>query len=278
MGWLQQEINATSRLTFSGGFRYDDYSDFGSEWSPKVNAGFSVAEGHRLHASFGHGFRAPTFGELYLFTPPFFVGNPDLRPERSDTFTGGYSHAGPKAQASVDYFRARVTDGVAFDLSRQPFTYTNVTRYTSSGVNVSLAANLPGGFAPSLAYTYNLRKDASGREIQLGTKHSTVVKVLWANSRLGLRANLRGQLLSKVVFTTDRTSQPAYQIWHAQISKVIATRERVRIRAFVQSDNLFNETDFFRRSPTGEPIPGDFLVWISPRTYLAGLTVDWTSR
>jgi outer membrane cobalamin receptor len=81
--WGQQELNVTSRLKLTAGLRYDDYSDFGHEWSPKAEAVLTLAPEHRLRGSYGHGFRPPHFGELYLNTPPFFVGNPDLVPEIS---------------------------------------------------------------------------------------------------------------------------------------------------------------------------------------------------
>jgi hypothetical protein len=78
VAWAQQELNLTSRLRLSGGVRYDHYSDFGDSWSPKAEIVFTLAPEQRLRGSYGQGFRPPYFGELYLDTPPFFVGNPEL--------------------------------------------------------------------------------------------------------------------------------------------------------------------------------------------------------
>ncbi len=103
--------------------------------------------------------------------------------------------------------------------------------------------------------------------------HTAFVKLLWANTRLGLRANLRGQILNEARFE-DGTSQPPYQVWSAQVSKRLFTGRPASITAFVQSDNLFDRRNIFRRSEEGEPVPGDYQVWLAPRTFLAGVTFE----
>jgi len=108
VAWAQQELNLTSRLRITGGLRYDHYSDFGDEWSPKADVVFTLAPEQRLRGSYGHGFRPPYFGELYLDTPPFFVGNPELVPEESDGYTAGYTFAGRTAQLSLDGYHTSV--------------------------------------------------------------------------------------------------------------------------------------------------------------------------
>jgi len=296
--WLQQEVNV-GQLTLTGGVRYDDYSDFGSEWSPKASALFAFTPEHRVRASYGHGFRPPYFGELYLSTPPFFVGNPDLKPESANTFSGGYSYASGKTQLSADYFYNKVKDGIVFDLTGFPFTYGNLNRYNSSGINLAAAVNLPGGFTPSVSYTYNERvapdvdEDGDGKDDEVGgyPKHTAFLKLLWQDPRLGLRANVRGQINGDVPpGITDPSYQDGYQVWYAQISKTFATAGRYTFDVFAQVDNIFDEKDLYRRQtcppgapPTcqeGAPVNGanDLLqVWIAPRTFQAGITIgmDW---
>ncbi|HSL24482.1 MAG TPA: TonB-dependent receptor [Vicinamibacterales bacterium] len=272
--WLQQEFNVTGRLTVTGGFRYDDYSDFGQEVSPKVGAVYALTDVQRIRATFGHGFRAPSFGELYLYTPPSFVGNPDLEPEISNTVTVGYTAANARVQAAVDVFHAQIENGITFDLSRLPFTYTNLTETSSFGTNTSFAINLPYGFSPSVAYTFVQREDANGAVIGGLPRHTTFLKLLWTNARLGLRANLRAQMLDRTVSSTDGSYVPAYRIWHLQGSKKLRAKGAYGINVFAQIDNLSNRKDILRRNREGEPIAGDFQVWLAPRTFLAGITVD----
>ncbi len=273
--WGQQEIDVASRLKVTAGVRYDDYSDFGSEWSPKADAVFTLARDHRLRGSYGHGFRPPYFGELYLSQPPFFVGNPDLVPEISDGFTAGYAYASGRAQVSVDGYHTKLKNGIVFfQLNSSQFTYRNVDRYTSKGVNVAASVSLPWGLTPSAAYAYNERVDPDGDEIGGYPNHSGFLKLLWANPRLGLRANVRGQWNGAVPPGLDGTYQPAYDVWYAQVSKRFAGLGAYAVSVYAQVDNLFDESDIYLANADGTPVEGQFQVWLAPRTFQFGVTID----
>lgn len=273
VGWAQQEFAFGTDLKVSGGFRYDSYSDFGDKWSPKFSAVYALSAAQRLRLSWGEGFRAPFFNELYLRTASF-VGNPNLQPEQSATLTGGYAWASSRLQASIDVFRADVENGITFDLSGFPFTYGNLSEYTAKGVNTSVSVNLPFGFVPQVAYTHTQREDAQGRDVTGLPRHSTYVKLLWAEPRLGLRANLRGQVNSEAQFS-DGTSQPSYQLWNANVTQRFARRGPYGLSVFAQLDNIFDKTDIFRVNAQGQPIPGDYQVWAAPRAFSAGVSVEF---
>jgi outer membrane receptor for ferrienterochelin and colicins len=274
VAWLQQEVGIGSRLRLTGGVRFDRFSDFGAETSPKVSLVFAPAAAHRVRASFGHGFRPPFFGELYLDTPPSFVGNPKLKPETANTIDAGYSFAGRRAEIAADVFRARVDNGIVFDLSAMPFTYGNLRTYVSKGANLSVSVPLGGGFVPSIAYSFNTRVDLDGVEIGGYARHATYLKLLWSNPRMGLRANVRGQLLGKVPPASDGSYQPGYEVWSAQVSKEIATRGAQALSLYVQATNLSDTRDIFLRTAQGLPVQDNFQVWIAPRTIQAGMTLD----
>ena len=273
VGWAQQEFALGPDLKVSGGFRFDSYSDFGDKWSPKFSAVYALSPAQRLRLSWGEGFRAPFFNELYLRTASF-VGTPDLEPEQSATLTAGYAWSSARLQASFDVFRAEVENGITFDLSRMPFTYGNLSGYTAKGVNTSVSVNLPFGFVPQVAYSRNTRENAQGQEVFGLPKHSTYVKLLWAEPRLGLRATLRGQIIGEARFA-DGTSQPRYQLWNANVTKRFARRGGYSLGVFAQLDNLFDKTDIFRVNAQGQPIPGDFQVWAAPRAFSAGVNVEF---
>jgi outer membrane receptor for ferrienterochelin and colicins len=272
--WFQQEVGLGSRLRVAGGARFDRFSDFGTEWSPKASAVYRLSERQRLKASAGHGFRPPSFGELYLNQAPVFVGNPDLQPETGNTFDAGYSWAGARTQVSVDYYRASVKNGIAFDLSQDPFTYANLGEYTNQGVNTNASVTLPWGFTPSVSYNFIHREDEEGDEIGGYPKHAAFIKLLWANTRLGLRANIRGQVYGQQLPAFDGSYQPGYQVWYAQVNKRIALSGPHAVSVYVQGSNLFDKRDIFTRNAQGEPVGGDVVVWMPPRTFLAGVTLN----
>lgn len=278
--WAQQEVNLRKDLKVTAGLRYDKSSDYGSETSPKVGAVFSLAEGHRLRGSYGQGFRAPYFGELFLVAPGF-QGNPALKPERSQTTTAGWAYLGARIETSVDLFNAKVEDGVVFSqLSPILFTYDNVRKFDSKGANASVAINLKGGFTPSVSYTYIKRDDDQNREIGGFPTHAAFVKLLWSNARLGLRANIRGNLNGKTPTALGSTSYtPKYSVWYTQASKRLTLGSRQSFTLFAQVNNILDEKNVFNLDAQGMPRTNELLpVWLAPRTYLIGITFDsdWT--
>lgn len=78
--------------TVVAGVRFDRDSLFGSAWSPRVAVRHDPVDAVILRASWGRGFRAPPFKDLYLRFENLssgyrVVGNPALRPELGDSYT-----------------------------------------------------------------------------------------------------------------------------------------------------------------------------------------------
>jgi outer membrane receptor for ferrienterochelin and colicins len=65
-GFVQDEWKATEKLLVIGGFRYDDNSDYAAAWSPKLAMQYKINDKLRVNASYGAGFKAPDFRQLYL--------------------------------------------------------------------------------------------------------------------------------------------------------------------------------------------------------------------
>lgn len=59
------------RLSITMGFRFDDHSKYKSQLSPKFSTLFKVSNTFKIRASFGGGFKAPDYRQLFLsFTNP----------------------------------------------------------------------------------------------------------------------------------------------------------------------------------------------------------------
>jgi outer membrane receptor for ferrienterochelin and colicins len=276
VGWLQQELSLGSSFTFTAGLRHDSDSEYGDETSGKLGAVFAPSGKTRLRASWGEGFRAPRFGELFLEIPFFFVGNPDLQPETSETLTVGFTYFGPKLNASIDYFDTELDNAIAFDFGDfiPPFSFRNVVGIsTREGFNTELAVSLPGGFTPSFAYTHLEAKGRNGEDLGGVATDSGFFKLLWQNPRLGLRANLRAEHRGEETpGSFDGSFTPAYTLWNLQVSKTFAWGAR-EIRLWARVDNLFDKTDIFRRDENGAPIPGTPQVWEDGRNFHLGATL-----
>lgn len=64
--FLQTEYHPTEKLTLIPGLRYDHNSAYASRVSPKVSFLYTLGERHSILGSYGSGFKAPDFRQLYL--------------------------------------------------------------------------------------------------------------------------------------------------------------------------------------------------------------------
>lgn len=68
--------------TVTTGVRYDEFSDVGHSWNPRLAWVGRLGAGWILKVLHGHAFRAPSHFELWGRNNPVTLGNPDLKPER----------------------------------------------------------------------------------------------------------------------------------------------------------------------------------------------------
>ena len=138
--------------------RYDDYSDFGDTFNPKVALRWEPIDSLAMRASWGTGFRAPSLAQIGLgpseesqfFIDTFgcadnpayctatdynirFAGNPDLEPEESESWNLGVAWR-PTADLrfSVDYWDIKQEDKI--DEAPFGFIYDNNCDVQSSTV------------------------------------------------------------------------------------------------------------------------------------------------
>lgn len=120
--------------------RYDDYSDYGSDTSPKISFRYQPIQEVTLRASYGEGFRAPPLNILtqkpafsaapvvhaptadQLGVDPgdsvqittYSIANPDLESENSEQFSFGVAFQPVDwFSGSVDYFDLQITDQIS---------------------------------------------------------------------------------------------------------------------------------------------------------------------
>ncbi len=90
-GWLELQNQITKQLYLTSNVRYDANQNFGGHWTYRVAPVYIVPETDtKLKASYGTGFKAPSLYQLYASFPPFFVANPNLKPEESTGYDVGF--------------------------------------------------------------------------------------------------------------------------------------------------------------------------------------------
>ena len=83
---LQDEWDLAPFWSFTGGVRFDDYSDFGSTINPRVALVWEARHDLTAKLMYGSAFRAPSFSEQHMQNNVMTIGNSDLDPETIDTY------------------------------------------------------------------------------------------------------------------------------------------------------------------------------------------------
>ncbi len=95
-GWTGQFAN--HRL--QANVRNDDNSQFGAKTTGLLAYGYQLTSNWRGNVSYGTGFKAPTFNDMYW--PG--AGNPDLKPETSENREGSIHYETASQHASLTYY------------------------------------------------------------------------------------------------------------------------------------------------------------------------------
>lgn len=118
--------------------RNDDNEQFGNHTTGNLGWGVELGRGFRLNATYGTGFKAPTFSDLY---DPW-SGNPDLRPEESRSVNLGVAQSGDAWRWALDVYETRIDDLITYDGST--FRMIQVEEARIRGAELTLGATFAG--------------------------------------------------------------------------------------------------------------------------------------
>ncbi len=152
--------------TLDAGVRYDKHSTAGSKttWSAGLNKKFD--ENSHAYFNWGQVFKAPTLDDLYYYSVMEWgsskyenYGNPNLKPEKGDTWTIGYgTKIADKTSVNISYFQSKLEDAIDWDT-----TYSangsvsiarNVDKQKKNGMELSVGHELNDNWDLEASYTY----------------------------------------------------------------------------------------------------------------------------
>lgn len=145
--------------------RRDENSQFAGATTANLAWGWQAAPNWRLRASWGQGFRAPDFNELYY--PGFFglfAGNADLQPERSNSAEIGAEWSPSVGQRlGLSAYRTRVDQLIAFDGPN--FKAVNIDRAAIDGLELEYRWHRGGASLEGNASWLDARDADSGERL-----------------------------------------------------------------------------------------------------------------
>lgn len=198
-GFVQDEWSPSERFNVIGGLRFDYNNIYGSQFSPKLSLRYEVTKSISLKGSYGVGFKAPDFRQLYLnfnntaaggysvlgtevvegrlaemnaqgllsgyLIDPSQLGN--LEAERSHAVNvGGRATVFKKLTADLNFFYNSIdnlieTQAVAVTTANQTiYSYRNIKRVFTQGLEANLSYPLTQRISLSLGYQLLYAKDA----------------------------------------------------------------------------------------------------------------------
>ncbi len=117
--------------------RRDDSSQFGGQTSGSFAYAYTIVPGLRASASYGTGFKAPTFNDLYYPRS----SNPNLVPETARNFEAALRYAGTEVNAGIVAYKNRVHNLIVFECDAEfNCAPQNVADATLEGVTLELQA------------------------------------------------------------------------------------------------------------------------------------------
>ncbi len=269
-GYVNLSIRALGRFSLSLGARDEILSGGDNVFSPSVAAAYTLTHTVRLRASASHGFRLPTYVDLY-YADPTTIGNPNLKPESSWSYEAGldWTPANGRLTITATGFRLQQKDSI--DYSKQalvtaaltfaePYQAFNIQNLNITGAEATVRLRLTETQQLQFGYTAahavspppNLISEYA---FNYAAENALFIWTGQLPTRTGRQLTAHTQV--NIVQKTGRT---AYPLWDISLA-----RNTGRIRPYLRLLNLSN---------TGyQEIPQ---VPMQGRTVIAGTEFSWS--
>ncbi len=247
--YAQDEYRIFDPLYMALSARWDHYSDFGSEWTPRLSMTYAILDNLRLKGAWGMGFRAPGFLELYIPTymsqgKVIYEPNAGLEPESSQSYEIGIQGEYKNFQAGLTCFKTDIDDLIeavyytstgSGKNKKDYYQYQNIAEAAIWGVEFECSLKLPAGFTLSGNLAYLDTEDkTTGEKLEGRPDYKGSVKLAYAYLPLGIRANVRVTHIGERYYADE--DQDRMTLVDAYVSKDVTDRFQI----FAGVDNLFN--------------------------------------
>lgn len=228
---------------FTASVRQEDNELFDDAFTWRLGAAYAVdAVNGRAWVSGGEAVKNPGLFELYGFFPDFFIGNPDLNPERSTGWEIGWTQRifNDMASWSAVYFDSELEDEIFTDFGVFPATARNATS-ASNRRGLELQADV--SVSPTLSVFGSaswLESDENGvAEIRRPERLASLT-VDWqpdAQWRASLSADYTGEQTDTDFGSFQRVTLDAYTL----VSGQLRWSMRPGAELYLRGENLLDE-------------------------------------
>jgi outer membrane cobalamin receptor len=264
-------LRALGRFSLSVGARDEVLSNTGNGtgnvFSPSVAAAYTLTRTTRLRASAGHGFRLPTYVDLY-YADPTTIGNPNLKPESSWSYEAGIEWTPTNSRLTLNAAAFRLQEKDAIDYAKtvlatptltfaEPWQAINIQNLNITGAEATVRLRLTNNQQLQFSYTAAHAAPPPPNILSEYAYNYAAQNALflWTGTFRQLTAHTQVNIVQK-------TQHTAYPLWDIALS-----RNTGHVRPYLRALNLSN---------TGyQEIPQ---VPLQGRTIMAGAEFNWSSN
>jgi len=270
--YVDLDVRAWRRFSFSAGLREELYGNYRSDVSPTASAGVWLSPTLKLRASATHGFRLPSYTELYYFQPavgnsPGIAGNPGLAAESAWNFEGGIDwHATSRLLTTATVFYRREHNDIDYvfnpanpfpcDLfqpgsSGNCYQALNFDQLNFTGAEAAIKIRLAGEQEVQLAYT-----GIHGSQAFTTLQTRYLASYPANNAVVAWQGRLPGKILGRTrLGVTQRHALDPYAVWD-----ISAMRRFSYFAPYLQLANVTNTSYAEIQNPVPVLMPGRSVV------------------
>ncbi|MFO0552308.1 MAG: TonB-dependent receptor [Polyangiaceae bacterium] len=276
--YAQVRFDPIEELSLLVGGRLEASPRYGAAGAPRFAIAARPALGLTLRASVGRGYRAPTAKEIgFVFDHAALgyrvIGNPDLDPETSWGFTADAEYRfGEALTVKAGGFANWVSDlidlrfkGKSTVAGVDDYTYLNVGKATTSGLDFSVLVRATPWLRVDAAYAYLFTRDEEALRPLPGRPPHTLACSFLADTPIGLSLYARARVVTDA-YIEDTIRAPAF----GTLDLRVAQRLWPRARAYAGVLNVLGAQKDPSRIGDQRPLEG--------RTFYLGIEADFPSE
>lgn len=245
--------------------------------SPKLGITFAPVEAFSLFGAYGHGFRAPSEGQL--FRQGRALNTVDLSPVKADNLEAGARGLVGRFSYDVSVYRMEKTDDILTLTNPDGSTEaSNAGSTLHRGIEIGAGAALPAGFRLDLAWsvmkhTYEEWRprdgiDYSGNEMEDAPNQMGSANLAWSGLRDRLLLAVEWQHIGKYWMDADNTVRyPGHDLFNLRANVPVTNGVMLFGRLANLTDERYAESAAYTTARGQEYAPG------LPRTVYLGVQV-----
>jgi outer membrane cobalamin receptor len=234
-------------------------------FSPSIAAAYTLTRTTRLRASAGHGFRLPTYVDLY-YADPTTIGNPNLKPESSWSYEAGIEWTPTNSRLTLNAAAFHLQQKDTIDYAKtilataaltfaEPWQAINIQNLNITGAEATLRLRLTNNQQLQFSYTTAHAAPPPPNLLSEYAYNSAAQNALFRWT-----GNFRQLAAYTQINVVQKTQHTAYPLWD-----IAVTRNTGHLRPYLRALNLSN---------TGyQEIPQ---VPLQGRTIIAGMEFNWS--